>query len=96
MSSEDDIITLFENATNQFEFSYKNETVNYNENERKTKIKLYRKLRLLKNSFSKSDFIFPSENIYEFIEYTFQVVDILEQKTKLLVKLKEVIYSNIT
>jgi len=96
VSSEDDIITLFENATNQFEFSYKNETVNYNENERKTKIKLYRKLRLLKNSFSKSDFIFPSENIYEFIEYTFQVVDILEQKTKLLVKLKEVIYSNIT
>jgi len=79
---------LFENLTNQ-DYYYNNESLLNHETIKRKNHNLLKKLNIIKNTFPKSEYIFPADYIFEFIDYSFQIFDLYDQTNKHMKKIEE-------
>lgn len=88
------MIFLMENATFSLEFDYFNEPYKDKDLDSIRKLNTNNQLRLcnLKMKYSNSDFIYPINYLYEFIELSYEINELIDKNYHLTRKLNEVHY----
>ena len=81
--------SLLESATTQVEFDYTNEPFRGLDIIKKQNLNNQSRLSNLKKNFTPNEFIYPLNYIFEFIQYSYDVIDLTDKSYQLTNKLKE-------
>ena len=81
---------MLEGSTYPAEFDYSNEPYKDIDKVHKHNISNQHRLNDLKKIYTSNDFVYPLNYIYEFIEYSFEVIEIENKKYVLTVRLSDV------
>lgn len=90
ITSDEDLTNILEAQIMISEFPYNNDTVPSVEIHRCNIENLKGKFKDIKDLFPKKSFIFPTDYLFDFIDYTFQILDLFYLNFKFKIKLEEV------
>ncbi len=87
------MIFLMENANYEIEFDYNNDTTEDLDSIKNQIFNNQARLKNLKKKLNQNDFIYPTNYIFEFIEQSYEIMELTDKNQQLNGKLSEVSFS---